>query len=64
MNLPKNDHVSEASTPYGKAPLMSEEEIKMTVRNSQAIEGYTAGDEALNKRMKALMKKHDIKVSF
>ena len=63
MNSPNNDHVAEASIPYGKAPLMSEEEIEMTVRNSQAIEGYPAYSKEYEDSVEAFMKKHNVKVS-
>lgn len=57
-------HVSDVTTSYGKAPLLSKEEIEVIVRNSQAIEGYTPASKDIKEQMKALMKKHNVKVSF
>lgn len=47
-----------------KIPLLSEDEIKKAVENSQGIEGYEPVSIDVTRRVKALMKKHNIKVSF
>jgi acyl CoA:acetate/3-ketoacid CoA transferase beta subunit len=57
-------HVSDVTTTYGKAPLLSKEEIEVVVRNSQAIEGYKPASIETRKRVQALMEKHSVKVSF
>lgn len=57
-------HVSDVNVSYGKVPLLSKEEIEVIVTNSQAIEGYEPACKDVKKRMQALMKKHNVKVSF
>jgi hypothetical protein len=57
-------HVSDVTTTYGKTALLSSEEIEVIVCNSQAIEGYTSASKDVKERMQALMKKHNVKVSF
>lgn len=47
-----------------KIPLLSEEEIKKTVEISQRIEGYEPVSIDVTRRVKVLMRKHKIKVSF
>ncbi len=42
---------------------LSEENIKKTVSNSQKIEGYKSASKSLQKKAKALMAKHNVKVS-
>ena len=45
-------------------PLLSFEEIKMIVKNSQRIEGYEKASKKTKERVQALMEKHSVKVSF
>ncbi|HIP52287.1 MAG TPA: hypothetical protein EYG94_09400 [Campylobacterales bacterium] len=45
-------------------PLMTKEEIAKTVENSQRIEGYEPASKEVRDRIKLLMKKHNVKVSF
>lgn len=47
-----------------KAFKLSEEEIKKTVENSQRIEGYESASKEVKERVKTLMEKHSVKVSF
>jgi len=47
-----------------KILLLSEDEIKKAVENSQRIEGYEPASTDVTRRVKALMKKYNIKVSF
>jgi len=56
--------VSDVKVPYGKKPLLTKEEIRKTVENSQRIEGYEPASPEVKKRVQALMKKHNVKVSF
>ncbi|MCH9740473.1 MAG: hypothetical protein K0U38_06495 [Epsilonproteobacteria bacterium] len=44
--------------------LLSEEEIKKIVTNSQRIEGYEPASKETKKRIEALMEQHNVKVSF
>jgi hypothetical protein len=44
--------------------LITEEEIKIVVENSQCIEGYTPVSDEVTERVKALMKQHNVQVSF
>ena len=61
----KNDinHVSDVDMAYGKAPLLSKEEIEVIVTNSQAIEGYEPASQEYENEVEAFMKKHNVKVS-
>ena len=43
---------------------LSKEEIRKTVENSQRIEGYAPVSEEVTKRVKDLMTKHNVQVSF
>ena len=43
---------------------LSEKEIKKTVENSQSIEGYEPVSQEVTKRVKDLMTKHNVQVSF
>ena len=43
---------------------LSKEEIKKTVENSQRIEGYEPVSEEVTQRVKNLMTKHNVQVSF
>ncbi len=45
-------------------PLLSKEEIAKTVENSQRIEGYEPVSDEVTNRVKNLMKKHNVQVSF
>lgn len=45
-------------------PLLSREEIRKTVENSQRIEGYEPASKEVRDRVKLLMKKYNVKVSF
>jgi len=56
--------VSDVKVPYGKKPLLTKEEIRKTVENSQRIEGYEPASLEIQEEAKALMKKHNVKVSF
>ena len=58
-----NGFVSDVKTPYRKKPLLTNEEIRKTVENSQRIEGYEPASSEVKKRVEALMKKHNVKVS-
>ena len=51
-------------TSYDKKPLLSKEEIQKVVENSQRIEGYEPVSSVVKKRVKVLMQKHNVKVSF
>ena len=53
--------VSDVKTPYRKKPLLSKEEIRKTVENSQRIEGYEAVSKELE--LEAFMAKHNVQVS-
>ena len=56
--------VSDVKVPYRKKPMLNKEEIRKTVENSQRIEGYEPASPKVKKRVQALMKKHNVKVSF
>ena len=56
--------VSDVKVHYGKNPLLTKEEIRKTVENSQRIEGYEPASPEVKNRVQALMKKHNVKVSF
>ncbi len=43
---------------------LSKEEIKKTVENSQRIEGYKPVSKEVTQRIKNLMTKHNVQVSF
>ena len=43
---------------------LSKEEIKKTVENSQRIEGYEPVSKEVTQRIKNLMTKHNVQVSF
>ena len=43
---------------------LSKEEIKKAVKNSQQIEGYEPVSKEVTKRVKDLMTKHNVQVSF
>ena len=45
-------------------PLLSKEEIAKAVENSQRIEGYEPVSDEVTNRVKNLMKKHNVQVSF
>ena len=45
-------------------PLLSKKEIEKIVNNSQRIEGYKPVSKEYILKVKALMKKHDMKVSL
>ncbi len=45
-------------------PLLSKEEIAKVVENSQRIEGYEPVSDEVTNRVKHLMKKHNVQVSF
>jgi len=47
-----------------RKPLLSEEEIKKVVSTSQSIEGYEPVSPEVTDRVKALMKRHNVQVSF
>ena len=57
-------HVSDVNLAYEKTSLLSREEIGKIVKNSQRIEGYKPASAEIKKRVKALMEKHSVKVSF
>ena len=42
---------------------ISQKEIRITVANSQKIEGYKSASKSLEKKAKALMAKYNVKVS-
>jgi hypothetical protein len=56
--------VSDDATNYEQKALLTLEEIEVIVRNSQAIEGYTSASKDVKERIEALIKKHNVKVSF
>jgi len=56
--------VSDVKVSYVKKPLLTKEEIRKTVENSQRIEGYEPASLEIQEEAKAFMKKHNIKVSL
>ena len=58
-----NGFVSDVKTPYGKKPLLTKEEIRKTVENSQRIEGYETISKELELEVEAFMAKHNVQVS-
>jgi CTP synthase (UTP-ammonia lyase) len=56
-------HVSDVTTTYGKAPLLSKEEIEKIVENSQRIEGYKPASKEYEDKVEAFMQEHNVKVS-
>ena len=66
-NQEKSEFVLEAITQFfqkEKNPLLSKEEIAKVVENSQRIEGYEPVSKEVTSRVKNLMKKHNVQVSF
>ena len=55
--------VSDVKTPYRKKPLLTKDEIRKTVENSQRIEGYEPISKELELEVEAFMAKHNVKVS-
>ena len=64
MTLNEKSYVSDVDVAYGKVLLLSKEEIEVIVANSQAIEGYKPVSTERKERVRALMEKHSVKVSF
>ena len=55
--------VSDIKVPYGKKPLLTKEEIRKTVENSQRIEGYESASKELELEVEVFMAKHNVQVS-
>jgi len=58
-----NSFVSDIKVPYKKKPLLTKEEIRKTVENSQRIEGYETISKELELEVEAFMAKHNVQVS-
>ena len=58
------DRVADVASEYGHKYALSDEEIKKIVETSQRIEGYEPASPEVKARVSALMKKHNVKVSF
>jgi len=58
-----NGFVSDVKVPYKKKPLLTKEEIRKTVENSQRIEGYEPISKELELEVEAFMAKHNVQVS-
>jgi len=56
-----NGFVFDVKTPYKKKPLLTKDEIRKTVENSQRIEGYEPVSKELE--VEAFMAKHNVQVS-
>ncbi len=66
-NQEKSEFVLEAIKHFfnkEKNTLLSKEEIAKVVENSQRIEGYEPVSKEVTSRVKNLMKKHNVQVSF
>ncbi len=55
--------VFDVSVSYEKTPLLSKDEIKVIVENSQAIEGYASASKEYEDAVEVFMQKHNVKVS-
>jgi len=58
------DCVTDVVLEYGNKYALSDTEIKKIVENTQRIEGYESTSPEVKARVRALMKKHNVKVSF
>jgi len=59
-----NTFVSDVKSIYGEKPLLTKEEIKKVVENSQRIEGYEPVSKEYELEVEAFMKEHKIEISF